>query len=69
MVWSFSTRIGAYEIISPLGAGGMAEVFRARDGKCLLVAEDPSPTAEPGLDVVVNWSAEVERKVKEAGTP
>src|SRR5262245_12160941 len=25
------TRIGVYEVVSPLGAGGMGEVFRARD--------------------------------------
>ncbi|HKF42812.1 MAG TPA: protein kinase, partial [Thermoanaerobaculia bacterium] len=25
------TRLGPYEVVSPIGAGGMGEVFRARD--------------------------------------
>jgi serine/threonine protein kinase len=33
MALAAGTRLGSYEIVAPIGAGGMGEVYRARDTK------------------------------------
>jgi len=35
-------KLGPYEILSPLGAGGMVEVYRARDTRL----DEPAPEVE-----------------------
>ena len=38
MALTTGVRFGAYEIVAPIGAGGMGEVYRARDRRIALEA-------------------------------
>jgi serine/threonine protein kinase len=44
---SAGTRLGLYEVIAPLGAGGMGEVYRARDTK--------KDSTKGRIDVILNF--------------
>jgi serine/threonine protein kinase len=65
MTLAAGTRLGPYEILAPLGAGGMGEVYRARDSKLdrdiaikvlpESVSSDPEALARFEREAKANW--------------
>ena len=64
MALTAGNRLGPYEVLAPLGAGAMGEVYRARDtapgsdGRDQVLAEF-ARTAP--LTVIVNWPAAIQK--------
>jgi hypothetical protein len=48
------SRIGPYEIVDAIGAGGMGEVYRARDAKL---------ASDVAINLVLNWFEELKQKL------
>jgi hypothetical protein len=69
MTLSTGTRLGPYEILSPLGAGGMGEVYRARDTRlgCTVAVKVLPSHLSASADVRQRFEREAKTGLRGAG--
>jgi serine/threonine protein kinase len=72
MTLTSGARLGPYEIVAAIGAGGMGEVFRARDTKLdrdVAIKVLPAEFAQDRERLVVKNPASIARYLAAAGEP
>jgi hypothetical protein len=55
---SAGTRLGPYELVAPVGAGGMGEVYRGRDMRL-----ERTENSGRQINVFLGWFDELKRRV------
>ena len=64
MTLTAGSRLGPYEIVAPLGAGGMGEIYRAKAARLertVAIKVLPDDLLAQPITVVVGWTPETRR--------
>ena len=64
MSLALGTKLGVFEIVGSLGAGGMGEVYRARDGKRFVMVRGADPQGAREIVLVQHWFEELKRSCR-----